>query len=393
MTEKLYYADSHLSAFSAEVLACEPAKEGWFVTLDRTAFFPGGGGQAADTGTLGAARVLDAHERSGGILHLCDAPLPVGARVEGRLDFERRLRRMQNHSGEHIVSGLAHVLFGLDNVGFHMGEDCMTIDFSGELSWDELMEIEIRANETVRANLPVRAWFPDEAELAAIDFRSKKELADAVRIVEIEGIDCCACCAPHVAYTGEVGAVKILDSQRHRGGVRLSVICGMDALDDYRARQQSVTEISQLLSAKRGEIAGAVRRVLDEQQRLKERCDALSTALIERIASDCAETEGNFVLFDGLLSEIAQRELVNRLMEKCGGYAAVFCGSDGEGWRYVIGSRTLDLRRLTPAINAAISGRGGGKAQMITGRAAASREEIENGLKSTDCIDKYRKNV
>ena len=381
MTEKLYYSDSHLSVFSARVLSCESVKKGFAVVLDRTAFFPGGGGQSADTGALGSARVLDVRERGGEIEHLCDSPLPVGETVEGRLDFEQRLRRMQNHSGEHIVSGLVHKRFGFDNVGFHMGADCMTIDFSGELGWDALMEIEQRANELVRENVPVRVWFPDEAELQTLDYRSKLELTENVRIVEIPGADRCACCAPHVARTGEIGAVKILDSQRHRGGVRLSVVCGMDALDDYRARQESVTEVSRLLSAKRGEIAIAVRRVLAEQQRTKERCDALSMALIERLAADCAPTEGNLILFDSLLDEIAQRELVNLLMEKCAGFAAVFCGSDEEGWRYAAGSRHLDLRAMTKQFNAAVSGRGGGRPEMITGRASASRAEIESGLK------------
>ena len=381
MTEKLYYADSHMAVFSARVLSCEQTKKGWQVILDRTAFFPEGGGQSADTGTLGSARVLDAQERGDEVVHLCDAPLPVGETVEGRLDFEQRLRRMQNHSGEHIVSGLVHKLFGFDNVGFHMGEDCMTIDFNGELSWEELLEIEHGANVLVRENVPIRVWFPDEAELKTLDYRSKLELTENVRIVEIPGADRCACCAPHVTRTGEIGAVKMLDSQRHRGGVRVSVVCGMDALDLFRAQQESVTEVSRLLSAKRGEIAPAVKRVLAEQQRMKERCDALSAALIERLAADCAPTEGNLVLFDSLLDEIAQRELVNLLMEKCGGFAAVFCGADAEGWRYVIGSRALDLRAMSRAINAAIGGRGGGRPEMITGRASASRSEIESGLK------------
>ena len=381
MTEKLYYADSHLSVFSARVLSCGQTKKGFAVVLDRTAFFPEGGGQSADTGALGNARVLDVQERGGDVVHICDAPLPVGDTVEGRLDFEQRLRRMQNHSGEHIVSGLVHKRFGFDNVGFHMGVDCMTIDFSGELSWEELLEIEREANELVRENVPVRVWFPDEEELRTLDYRSKLELTENVRIVEIPGADRCACCAPHVSRTGEIGAVKLLDSQRHRGGVRVSAVCGMDALELFRAQQESVTEVSRLLSAKRGEIAGAVKRVLAEQQRIKERCDALSAALIGRLAADCAPTEGNLVLFDGLLDEIAQRELVNLLMEKCGGFAAVFCGADGEGWRYVIGSRTLDLRKSAKAINAAIGGRGGGRPEMITGRASASRSEIEDGLK------------
>ncbi len=381
MTEKLYYADSHLFRFDAQVLACTPEKGGWGVTLDRTAFFPEGGGQGADTGTLADAHVLDVQERGGTIVHLTDAPLEAGLRVQGVLDAGQRRRRMQNHSGEHILSGLVHAQYGYDNVGFHMGGDCMTIDFSGELSWEELMVLEQRANEIVRDNLPIRIWFPEEAELRQLEYRSKLELTENVRIVEIPGIDRCACCAPHVERTGEVGLVKILDSQRHRGGVRLSVVCGLDALEILRGYQQSVTEISRALSARRGEVTAAFGRVLAEQQAMKEKNDALSLALVHCMADAAAETEGNLLVFDGALGEIAQRELVNLLMEKAGGFAAVFCGSDGEGWRYIIGSLHCDLRAAARQINAAVDGRGGGKPQMIQGSARAKRAEIEDALK------------
>ena len=380
MTEKLYYLDSHLAVFEARVLSCEQTKTGFAVELDRTAFFPEGGGQLADTGALGAVRVLDVHEKGGRILHDTDGPLPVGTQVRGELDYEQRRRRMQNHSGEHIVSGLVHREYGYDNVGFHMGADCMTIDFSGELEWQQLMEIETMANAVVRENLPVRAWFPAPEALADLSYRSKLELTGNVRIVQIGDIDRCACCAPHVSRTGEIGLIKLLDSQRHRGGVRVTLVCGMDALEQVRAQQESVTKISQALSAKRGEVAPAVQRLLREQQEQKARCDALSMALVEHLAAAEAETAGNIVLFDSLLDEVAQRELVNLLMEKAGGLAAVFCGDDGSGWRYVIGSRQVDLRKAGRAVNAAIGGRGGGRPEMIMGRASFSRAEIEKGL-------------
>ena len=251
MTEKLYYQDSHLFTFEAAVLDCRKEKKGYSVVLDRTAFFPEGGGQLADTGVLGGVRVLDVHERGGEICHCTDAPLEIGAHVEGIVDAGQRLRRMQNHSGEHILSGLVHNAYGFNNVGFHMGAECMIIDFSGELTWEQLTELETRANEVVRQNIPLHIWFPDANELQSLEYRSKLELTENVRIVEIPGVDRCACCAPHVERTGEVGIVKILDSQRHRGGVRVSVVCGLDALEDYRARQESVTEISRALSAKR----------------------------------------------------------------------------------------------------------------------------------------------
>ena len=382
MTEKLYYQDSHLFTFEAAVLDCRKEKKGYSIVLDRTAFFPEGGGQLADTGVLGGVRVLDVHERGGEIRHYTDAPLEIGAHVEGVVDAGQRLRRMQNHSGEHILSGLVHNAYGFDNVGFHMGAECMIIDFSGELTWEQLTELETRANEIVRQNIPLHIWFPDANELQSLEYRSKLELTENVRIVEIPGVDRCACCAPHVERTGEVGIVKILDSQRHRGGVRVSVVCGLDALEDYRARQESVTEISRALSAKRGEVTRAVQRVLNEQQSMNERCDALSLALIRFMAEAEPETAGNILVFDATLGEIAQRELVNRLMEKAGGFAAVFCGSNEDGWRYIVGSRRLDLRAMSREINAAIQGRGGGTPQMIQGSARADRAEIEAGLRA-----------
>ena len=374
-SEKLYYTDSHLSEFSAVVTSCVEREGGYALTLDRTAFFPEGGGQLADTGYIGDVRVTDVREKDGELRHYVDAPVAPGTAVFCRLDWEQRYRRMQNHSGEHIVSGITHGLYGYENVGFHMGTDCMTIDFSGELTWEQLMDIERRANECVRSDVPIRTYFPDGETLAKLEYRSKLELTHDVRIVEIEGIDRCACCAPHVTRTGEVGIIKILDFMRHRGGVRVSLVCGMDALDDYRARQQSVTEISNATSVKRDQVAEGVRRLLAEQGKQKERIAALSLALARNIAAGYAPTEGNIVVFDTLLDEPALRELVNELAEKCR-IAAAFSGGDETGYRYIIGSRVTDLRPLTRAVNAGIGGRGGGKSEMIQGSAGKTAAEI-----------------
>ena len=279
MSEKLYYIDSHLWQFDAAVTGCEETKGGFAVTLDRTAFFPEGGGQLADTGSIGPARVLDVHEKDGRILHYTDRPLPVGERFACAVDAEQRLRRMQNHSGEHIVSGLVYREHGFDNVGFHMGPDCMTMDYSGELSWEQLMRIERLANEAVRADLPLKIWFPPEEELASLFYRSKLDLTENVRIVEIPGIDRCACCAPHVERTGEVGLVKILTAERHRGGVRITALCGMDAWELAARQQESVTAISGLLSVPRDAIVSGVERLLELQTAQKERIAALSLEL------------------------------------------------------------------------------------------------------------------
>ncbi len=381
-TERLYYIDSHLFDFEATVLDCRETEKGWALILDRTAFFPEGGGQQADTGFIGTVPVRDVQEQGGEILHFCGEALPVGAHLPCRVEREQRLVRMQNHSGEHIVSGLAHKLYGCENVGFHMGEDCMTIDFDRELSWQQLMEIETLANEAVRDNLPVLCSFPEGEALEKLEYRSKLELTENVRIVEIPGIDRCACCAPHVERTGEIGLIKILDAERHRGGVRLSLCCGMLALRDYRVKQENIAAISQALSAKRHETAGAVSRLLAEQQKGKERIAALSMELARLKAERCPATEGNLLVFDDVLDEVALRELVNLLMEKCGGIAAAFSGSDETGYRYIMGSRRVDLRRCAKEINRLIDGRGGGKPQMIQGSAAAGAEHIRQAMET-----------
>ena len=387
MTEKLYDKDSHLFSFRARVTGCESAKDGWAVTLDRTAFFPEGGGQPADTGTLGEAFVADVHIKDDVIYHYVNQPLTVGETVDGEVDAEKRLRRMQNHSGEHIVSGLVHRMCGYDNVGFHMGERCTTVDFSGELSAQQLEHVEYAANAVIRDNRPVRSWYPDAEELAALDYRSKKELTGAVRLVEVKGVDLCACCAPHVSFTGEIGQIKFLSAERHRGGMRVEMLCGMDALEDYRIRLEAASEVSRLLSVPREKIASGVERVLGEQERQKERIAALSMELAGLKADKLGVTGGNHCVFDSVLDEVALRELANLLAERCGGLAAVFSGSGGEGWRYVIASRHIDLRAHSKTINAAIGGRGGGSPLMLQGRAAGTEEELRHAVNAL-CLDK-----
>ena len=382
MTEKLYYTDSHIHEFSARVLSCEKAKKGFAVVLDKTAFFPEGGGQPADTGIIGPAAVRDVQEQNGEIFHYTDQALTPGEEYACALDWEQRLCRMQNHSGEHIVSGITHKLYGFDNVGFHMGAECMTIDFSGELSWEQLTEIETLANQAVRDDLPVKTCFPGPEALSQMEYRSKLELTRDVRIVEIPGTDRCACCAPHVKRTGEIGLIKLLSAERHRGGVRIELVCGMDALRECRLMQENVTAISGLLSAKRAKSAAAVEQVLAEQARLKERVAELSMALARLKAERFGYTEGNICVFDKVLDEVALRELVNLLMEKCGGMAGAFSGSDETGYMYIIGSKNIDLRSHSREINAAINGKGGGTAEMIRGRASTSAENIQKIMKT-----------
>lgn len=376
MTRKLYYEDSHLARFTARVLSCEPGKDCYEVVLDQTAFFPGGGGQLPDTGGMNMARVIGAKERGEDVVHFVTAPMAVGSVVECRLNWSQRLRRMQNHSGEHVISGIIHSKFGYENTGFHMGEDFVTVDYSGELTAGQIYEIEREANLAVASNVPVRCWYPDKAELDALEYRSKKELQGAVRIVNVQGYDTCACCAPHVSHTGEIGMIKIYSWMRHRGGTRLTMLCGMDALDDYNARCANISSISGLLSAKPMEVASAAARLWKEHEQLKQKMGALYRRITADKIAALTGCEGNMVLFEPDLDMNNLRELINAAKEKCTGIAAGFIGDDEEGYHYILGSKTIDLRANAKAINAAISGKGGGQKEMIQGTAAASEEVI-----------------
>lgn len=383
MTEKLYYSDGHLSRFTARVTSCEKEDGAWAVKLDRSAFFPGGGGQEADEGVLSDMKLLGLREEGEDIVHLTPAPLEPGALVEGRIDWPLRFSRMQGHSGEHILSGTVHRLFGYDNVGFHMGEEAITIDFSGELSREDLSRAELEANRAIWRDVPVRTLLPTPGELAAMDYRSKKELTGQVRIVEIEGVDLCACCAPHVSHSGEVGLLKIIDSMRHRGGTRLTLLCGEAALLDYEALHENNAAVSAALSAKRLETGGAIARVMAEQEERRAELTKLKRELLQLKAAALRPTEGSICIFESDIDMITLRELVNAGSELAGKVCAGFAGTDGD-YKYIIGSRTVPLRARAKEINAAIDGRGGGSDAMIQGTSRARREDIEryfNALK------------
>ncbi len=376
MTEKLYYQNSYMNSFRATVVACTAVEDRYAVELDRTAFFPEEGGQYADTGLLSGIAVLDVKEKEGVILHTLAAPLPVGAVVLGQIDAMPRLRKMQNHTGEHIVSGIIHLLFGLDNVGFHLGHDDVTIDVNGSLTRADLDKVEELANEAVWKNLPIRAEFPSPQVLATLDYRSKIDLTENVRIVTIPGYDVCACCAPHVAYTGEVGQIKLLDFARYKGGVRIHMLCGMDALADYHARYLQTAAISAKLTAPQGQVAEAVERLHGELQEKNRRLAALYLRLAEAAADALPAGDSPALFFGGDYDNAARRALVNRAAEKRP-VACHLAGSDGEGYSFLMAALTTDLRPLSKAMTAALSGKGGGSATLSQGTLKATREEIE----------------
>ena len=263
-TKKLYYGDCHLREFSATVLACTETDKGYQVILDATAFYPEGGGQDCDLGSLGTAQVLDVQEQGESVIHLCDAPLPVGASVVGKIDWERRFDLMQQHSGEHILSGLIHAAFGYHNVGFHVGKDTMEVDFDGPIPTEALAQLEAEANRAVWENLPIRCWYPSPEALPQVSYRTKKALPWPVRIVEVPGYDTCACCGVHVASTGEIGLIKILSCVKFHQGVRLEMLCGRRAYRHLCQAYDQNRQVSQAFSAKLMETGAAARRINEQ---------------------------------------------------------------------------------------------------------------------------------
>ncbi len=378
MTEKLFYEDSHRTECVGKVLACEEKKDHYEIVLDQTVFFPEGGGQYADTGVLGEAKVLDVHEKQGVIYHWCDRPVEVGSTVVGRIQWEERFEKMQQHSGEHIVSGLVHEKFGYNNVGFHLGGDYCTMDFDGPITKDELKEIERLANEAVYQNLKIEVSYPSKEELKNMEYRSKIEIDGQVRIVTIPEYDVCACCAPHVKDTGEIGMIKLVNMINYKGGERITMLCGRRALRDYDAKDENVKEISALLCAKELETAEAVRHLKEEQESLKGKYHSLKQKLLQYRAQEIPVDEGGKIaVFACDLTGNEPRELMNLLLDKGAKICGVFVGTDDEGYRYVIGSRTEDVRPIGKVMNEAFEGRGGGKPVMVQGTLCGKKEEME----------------
>ena len=376
MTRKIYYEDCHMAAFSATVTGCTQTEKGYEVTLDATAFYPEGGGQACDLGALNGVTVLDVRERGEEIIHLCEQPLEVGAQVEGVLDYERRFDLMQQHTGEHIVSGIIHRRYGYHNVGFHMGANFTEIDFDGVIPAEDLEKIEAEANAALWKNLRVNCWYPSEEELPNVFYRTKKALPWPVRIVEIPGYDSCACCGVHVARTGEVGLVKLFSMTGLRGGSRIEMACGGRALELLNRVYRQNTLVSQAFSAKIFETGSAAQRLNEALAAEKFRATSLQRKLFA-ITAESYVNYGDVLHFEDGLESALVRELADGIAEVCGGRAAVFSGSDESGYSYCLATREGDLRAFGKEMNTALNGRGGGKPNFLQGSVKAAKAEIE----------------
>ena len=386
-TVRLYDRKPYETDFEAEVISCEKEdRDGSCVyqtVLTATLFFPEEGGQSPDKGTIDGITVLDVQIAKGVITHTLEQPLETGRVVTGRVDWRHRFSNMQQHTGEHIFSGVVHRRFGLDNVGFHLSDSVVTMDYNGALSEEQLSEAEWETNRAIAENLPVRVFYPDGKEKHALDYRSKKEVEGDLRLVEIPGYDLCACCAPHVKRTGEIGMLKVMQSQRYKGGVRVSILCGFRALAAFREKAAVISDMTHLLSAGQDMLVDSAKRLMREREELK---NALAEErwrnLKARIAVMPVDGQGTKprLLFEEELDEILMRRAVNQMTEQGPGICAVFAAGKDGGFRFVLGSADRDCRAVAALLREKLGAKGGGSERMIQGNLHASSEEIRKAL-------------
>lgn len=380
---RLYYQTPYVKSFMCTVETCEESGRGtWLVTLNQTGFYPEGGGQPSDTGILNEVEVLSVRESGGRILHELASPLEPGTLAEGRIDWQKRYDHMQQHTGEHILAGLIHRIYGYDNVGFHMGTEEVTVDFNGELTNEQLDGLENKANEIIYANVSVRAIYPSQEELLAMDYRSKKELSGLIRIVEIPGGDVCACCGTHVEHTGEVGIIKIKSMMRYKGGVRLFMLCGRRAVLDYRARLKDELKISNLLSAKLHLAPEAVEKLKNDAQAKDMLIGRLYSQLLDLKVQGFPESGRPLAVFQEGLAPVQLRQLATLLYEQNKGRIVAVCsGSDEtQEYRYALGSSKADMRTLSRILNRKLNGQGGGSILMAQGTFRSCKRTIEEAF-------------
>ncbi len=380
MTEKLYYLDAYTKEFSARVLSSEKTEDGFDAVLDKTAFFPEEGGQYSDTGFIGDAKVIKVYEKEGIIHHICDKALDVAASVECRLNFDERYEKMQIHTGEHILSGLFHSLYGLENVGFHLGADEVTMDINAYLAEEQIVMVETLANKVIYENVPVTASFPTSEELSALEYRSKLDLTENVRIVTIGNYDACACCAPHVSRSGEVGIIRILDFVKHRGGTRITMTAGIRAVKDARERYEIIRRVSGLLSVPKTEIDKGTERLLSELEALKLALKEERSARYLSEAEKIPATDGNLVLHYENAGFDELKTLANALISRVGGILVLLSGKDGD-FKHLTVSKSRNLTEIREDMNKSLSGRGGGKPEALQGSLFASLEKIKEYFK------------
>ena len=398
MTEtiKLYDRDAYATEFEADIISCEPnmADDKRFdIILNQTLFFPEEGGQSPDMGILGGYRVVDVQIKNGVITHTVEtsagdccetekeAELAAGVHVQGKIDWQHRFYNMQQHSGEHIFSGIVHSRFGFENVGFHLSDSVVTMDFSGVISPEDIAEVEHEVNVAISKNIPIEVTYPSRDELAQLEYRSKIEIEGQVRIVTVPGYDVCACCAPHVKRTGEIGMLKVMNYQNYKGGVRVSILCGFRALEAFRQKCDIISELMGIFTTNQEAIVDNVTKLKAVNQSLKSELGTAKSALLDYKVAELPTDTDNAVLFEDSIDTNTARNCVNALVEKYSGFSAFFMGNDEEGYSFIIGSKNADCNTVAAALRNKLGARGGGKPVMVQGSVKAAKSEIKEVLK------------
>lgn len=383
---KLYETRSYMKSNRTVVTSCETVDGRNYIKLEDTIFFPEEGGQYADTGYLmtdtDRIRVLDGQLKDGEILYLVDREIPAGTEVNCELDWEQRFMRMQHHTGEHILTGVIHNRYGFNNVGFHLSDESpMTLDLDGMLTPEQIAEMELAANEVVYKDLPVTDSYPTKEELASITYRSKIEIDGQVRLITVgepdEPVDICACCAPHAAHTGEVGLIKVISSQKYKGGIRLFVLCGKRAFVYLQEQTRIMNQLSKTFSTSMDKVFGCVQSQIKEAADLKYRvAELMEKSLADRIRS-LPDTKHACIFTDEELSGVTAKNCFNALTARFDGYVGLFIGNDEKGYRFNAGSTSLDSRKLMSGMKEALDAKGGGSSEMVQGKTTAARSDIE----------------
>ena len=379
-TVKLYDEHPYDTTFHATIQDIQYDKNTTLI-LDQTLFFPEEGGQCADSGTIDGYEVIDVQISKGIIKHILKGhvKLEIGNEIQGEIDWDLRFSNMQNHSGEHIFSGIVHREYGYDNVGFHLGKDVVSVDFNGPIYEVSLRRIEKEVNQVIYENRVIRAYYPSEEELASLNYRSKKEVDSPLRIVEIENCDVCACCAPHVRRSGEVGLFKVVHMMNYKGGVRIFILCGQRALDYVLELDDNMNAIYHMLSANNSSVVKYVKQLIDTNNALKQEVFNLNKKEVQRLVEEANENHRYFFVED--LDKNLQREMVNSLAQRLEGYVGVFAGSDRMGYRFILASRNNDTTKLFDVLKSH-GAKGGGNALMVQGYMKTSQDTIEELLKS-----------
>ena len=379
MTERIYDNNSNIYEFEAVVTNVEEINGLYGICLDKTCFFPGGGGQERDFGIIDNTEVTDIYEKDGFIFHVISENKNIGQLIKGKIDFEKRFKNMQNHSGEHLVTGIIHNLYGFDNIGFHMGSECITLDINGDLTDAQLLNVEYLANKAIYENKNITVSYPSFEELKNLEYRSKLDLKENVRIVTIEDYDNCACCAPHVTKTGEIGIIKIIGKEKLKDKLRVRMLRGYDAYSDYVKKFENAQKISVLLSVKPNETFEAVDKLYKELNEKNYEITGIKRELYALKYSSLKE-DGNIIVFedDTQINELIY--IANILSENNNGYICVLSEIKSGGFNYVIKNKNVNLRDKIKEINSLLNGRGGGKEEMVQGFFNSDKKDVEKVL-------------